>query len=111
MTKQGLAMRALARSILGRFGYVKASEVAIIDEYQAGQLRAADAFVECWTDSGLASSLISDYTTLCCDEAETYADVFRAFGYVNTADLIISGHADDDVCGTAHHACDAACYV
>ncbi|MFD4904960.1 hypothetical protein [Kitasatospora purpeofusca] len=105
-------MRTFIRSLFGRLGYVKASEVVTISEDQAEQLRAAEAFVENWTNSGLASTLIEDYTcTLGCSEAETYADVFRAFGYYVLAEDIVHDHAEYDECGDAHHICGLDCIV
>jgi hypothetical protein len=60
------------------------------------KLKAADAFVETWTNSGLADSLIVDYDcTLGCEEANTYSGLMRAFGYVNHAESIIADHGED----------------
>ncbi|MFF8629706.1 hypothetical protein [Streptomyces werraensis] len=62
----------------------------------ARKLAAAEAFVETWTNTGLASSLITDYTcTLTCEEAKTYSALMRSFGYVNTASSIIADHCED----------------
>ncbi|MEV3860691.1 hypothetical protein AB0J38_41080 [Streptomyces sp. NPDC050095] len=60
------------------------------------KLAAAEAFVEAWTNSGLASTLITDYTcTLMCEEAKTFAGLMRSFGYHNTAAQIIADHCED----------------
>jgi hypothetical protein len=68
----------------------------------AAKLKAADAFVEAWTDSGLAWSLITDYScTLNCGEAETFADLMRAFKYTETAEGILADHGED--CDTPHY--------
>jgi hypothetical protein len=57
---------------------------------------AAEAFVEAWTTSGLSHSLITDYSCyLNCDEAKTYANLMRAFGYTETAEQIIADHSED----------------
>lgn len=70
----------------------------------AAQHKAAEAFVEMWTDSGLASELITDYDcTLTCGEANAFAALMRSFNYENTADQIIADHAEDDDCGAEHH--------
>jgi hypothetical protein len=70
------------------------------------QLAAAAAFVDAWTTSGLAYSLISDYgCTLTCEEAESMAGLFRAFQYPNTADSIVEEHSEVDQCGDTHHQC------
>jgi hypothetical protein len=70
-------------------------------QYQA-RLKAAEAFVESWTTSGLAWSLITDYScTLGCEEAETFAGLFRSFGYDNTAETILADHGED--CDTPHY--------
>jgi hypothetical protein len=70
------------------------------------QLAAAAAFVDAWTTSGLAYSLISDYDcTLTCEEAESMAGLFRAFRYSNTAASIIEEHSEHDECGNLHHQC------
>ena len=62
----------------------------------ARRLKAAEAFVETWTNSGLASTLVTDYScTLTCEEAKTYAGLMRAFGYNNTAAQIIADHSED----------------
>lgn len=67
----------------------------------ARKMKAAEAFVDAWTNSGLASSLITDYScTLGCDEADTYSDLFRSFGYTWTADQILADHGED--CDTPH---------
>ncbi|MEU5383705.1 hypothetical protein [Kitasatospora cineracea] len=100
-------MRSFTRRILARLGYVKASEVPALSLTDVTRLKAADAFVEQWTNSGLAGSLIDDYMcTLGCSEAETYADLFRAYGYTSTADGIISDHTQYDECGDSHHMCE-----
>lgn len=66
------------------------------------RLAAAEAFVEAWTDSGLAYNLIPDYgCTLGCSEAKTYAGLLRAFGYENTADQILADHGED--CDNPHY--------
>jgi hypothetical protein len=66
------------------------------------QQAAAEAFVEMWTDTGLAWSLISDYScTLTCGEAEKYADLMRAFKYTETAEGILADHGED--CDTPHY--------
>jgi hypothetical protein len=66
------------------------------------KLKAAEEFVESWTNSGLASTLITDYgCTLCCDEAEKYADLMRAFKYTETAEGILADHGED--CDTPHY--------
>ncbi|MFE5542749.1 hypothetical protein ACFQ71_02905 [Streptomyces sp. NPDC056534] len=68
----------------------------------ARRLAAAEAFTSQWMTSGLAYSLIGDYTcTLTCGEAETMADLFRIFQYPETADQILSDHGED--CDTPHH--------
>ncbi|MET8702765.1 hypothetical protein ABZW10_28480 [Kitasatospora sp. NPDC004723] len=104
---KGTIMRNLVRRFLARRGYVKTTSITAIT---SEQLRAAEAFVESWTDSGLASSLIHDYTrTLDCSEAETYAGVFRAFGYHALAEDIILDHTEYDECGDDHHICDGDC--
>jgi hypothetical protein len=68
----------------------------------AAKLKAADAFVEAWTTSGLAWSLITDYScTLNCGEAETFADLMRTFKYTETAEGILADHGED--CDTPHY--------
>jgi hypothetical protein len=72
------------------------------------QLAAAAAFVDAWTTSGLAYSLISDYNcTLTCEEADTMAGLFRAFHYPSTAEGIVEEHSETDECGNLHHECPA----
>lgn len=69
--------------------------------YQA-RLKAAEAFVESWTTSELSYSLIPDYEcTLTCENATTYAGLFRAFGYTNTAETILADHGED--CDNPHY--------
>ncbi|MEV5677437.1 hypothetical protein [Streptomyces sp. NPDC052179] len=69
---------------------------------QAAKLKAAEAFVESWTTSGLASTLIPDYScTLGCEEAITYGALMRAFGYPSTAETILADHGED--CDTPHY--------
>ncbi|MFF1908594.1 hypothetical protein [Kitasatospora sp. NPDC058218] len=104
-------MRTLVRRILARFGYVKTTPLTqdeadhLIDV--AHGYSAANAFVEAWTTSGLAYELVGYYDcTLTCSEAESMADLFRAFGYENTADDIIASHSESDECGDSHHSCD-----
>ncbi|MFI0553447.1 hypothetical protein [Streptomyces scabiei] len=71
------------------------------------KLAAAEAFVETWTNSGLSYSLITDYNcTLGCDEAKTYAELFRAFRYSNTAAQIIADHSEDCDYLTEHYDTD-----
>ncbi|MFI8815704.1 MULTISPECIES: hypothetical protein [unclassified Streptomyces] len=61
----------------------------------ARRLKAAEAFVEAWTTSELSYSLIPDYDcTLGCEEAMTYAGLFRAFGYPETAEQILADHRE-----------------
>jgi hypothetical protein len=62
----------------------------------ARKLAAAEAFVKTWTNTGLASTLITDYScTLTCEEAKAYADLMRSFRYPNTAAQIIADHCED----------------
>ncbi|MFF4245206.1 hypothetical protein ACFYY2_12115 [Streptomyces sp. NPDC001822] len=69
---------------------------------QAEKLKAADAFTDAWMTSGLAYSLISDYScTLTCEEAMTYACIFRAFKYPDTAEQILADHGED--CDNPHY--------
>lgn len=66
------------------------------------RLKAAEAFVESWTTSELAGRLITDYNcTLSCDPAETFAGIFRAFGYPNYAESILADHGED--CDSPHY--------
>ncbi|WP_326827448.1 hypothetical protein [Streptomyces sp. NBC_01751] len=66
------------------------------------KLAAADAFVEAWTTSELSYRLIPDYDcTLGCEEAMTYADLFKSFGYTNTAEQILADHGES--CETPHY--------
>ncbi|WP_435270949.1 hypothetical protein [Streptomyces sp. 1222.5] len=66
------------------------------------QQAAAEAFVETWTDTGLAWSLITDYScTLTCSEAEKFAGLMRAFKYTETAEGILADHGED--CDTPHY--------
>ncbi len=52
-------------------------------------------FANAW--ASLGPSLTSDYDChLTCREAETLADLFRATGADESADLVISGHASLD---------------
>jgi hypothetical protein len=68
----------------------------------ARKLKAADAFVDAWTTSGLAYDLIPNYDcTLGCEEAKTYADLFRVFEYTNTAEQILADHGES--CETPHY--------
>ncbi|MFG3582541.1 hypothetical protein [Streptomyces sp. NPDC047990] len=60
------------------------------------RLKAAEAFVEEWTNTGLASSFAHDYDcTFNCAEAETYGDLLRSFGYPSTAEDMMEGHLND----------------
>jgi hypothetical protein len=62
----------------------------------AAKLKAADAFVEAWTTSGIASTLIHDYSCFFnCGEAKAYSDLMRSFGYTYTAEQIIADHSED----------------
>jgi hypothetical protein len=64
---------------------------------------AAEAFVEQWTDSQLAEELPWQFE-LTCSEAETFSELFRAFGYPNTADEIIADHAQANAdCSESNH--------
>lgn len=66
------------------------------------KLKAADAFVDSWTTSELPSNLGGDYGCyLTCTEAETFAELLRAFRYPNTAAEVLSNHAQN--CETPHH--------
>ncbi|MCZ4119056.1 hypothetical protein [Streptomyces sp. H39-S7] len=88
-------------SILARFGYAKT------DPQQSRCVEAAAAFVESW--AYLGPSLPDDYEcTLNCEEAETLAALFDAFGYVTTAEAIIDRHSEYDCdCEDSHHSpCD-----
>ncbi|WP_328377062.1 hypothetical protein OHB13_11970 [Streptomyces sp. NBC_00440] len=68
----------------------------------ARKLAAADAFVDAWTTSGMASTLIPDYDCpLGCSDAMTFAALLRAFGYVNTAEEILADHGED--CDYPHY--------
>ena len=68
------------------------------------KMQAAAKFVEIWDGSGLAAALITDYSCeLTCPEAEALADLFRAFGAVDTADAIIEDHASTDEPGDEHY--------
>lgn len=61
------------------------------------KLAAAEQFVETWERSGLAESLIEDYTChLGCGEAEAFAGLFRTFGHPDIADIIIEDHTRHD---------------
>lgn len=69
---------------------------------QAAKLKAAEAFTDAWMTSGLAYTLITDYScTLTCDEAETYAGIFRAFMYPDTSEQILADHGED--CDSPHY--------
>jgi hypothetical protein len=74
----------------------------------AARLSAAAKFVAEWTTTGLASTLIDDYScTLNCGEADSMAALFRAFGCPSTADGILKDHAEHDECDDSHHkGCD-----
>ncbi|MFF9649708.1 hypothetical protein [Streptomyces sp. NPDC014622] len=62
---------------------------------QARKLKAAEAFVEAWATSELASNLITDYDCqIGCEEANTFADLLRSFRYVITADQILADHGE-----------------
>jgi hypothetical protein len=66
------------------------------------KLKAADAFVRAWTESGLSSTLIHDYNCfLNCGEAESYSGLFRAYGAPDTAESILADHSED--CDTPHY--------
>lgn len=59
------------------------------------RLAAAAAFVEAWTTSELSYNLIPvHHCPLNCAEAETYAGLFRAYDYPNTADQILEDHGE-----------------
>lgn len=71
---------------------------------QQQKFEAAAEFVETWSHSGLAESLIEDYTChLGCGEAEAFADLFRAFGHDSIADAIIEDHSEHDDIGDLHY--------
>lgn len=60
-------------------------------------------FANAW--ASLGPSLTSDYDChLTCREAETLADLFRATGDDESADLVISEHASHDEQGDQHWA-------
>ncbi|MFC9231372.1 hypothetical protein ACFTZI_20820 [Streptomyces decoyicus] len=90
-------MRSIFRSILSRFGYVKADPEAV------RQLNAATEFVDSW--AYLGADLVHDYgCSLTCSEAESLSDLFRAFGDLVTADALIEAHAEhDEDCDDLHH--------
>ncbi|MER6102422.1 hypothetical protein ABT115_08845 [Streptomyces sp. NPDC001832] len=68
----------------------------------AAKLKAAEAFVESWTTSELSHNLIKDYDcVLGCEEAKTYAGLFRTFGYPNTAEQILADHGEG--CENPHY--------
>ncbi|MFJ5066498.1 hypothetical protein ACIQC7_08785 [Kitasatospora sp. NPDC088556] len=115
-------MHTFLRSLAIRVGLIQVIEIPVREVVEvpvtvpmvpralAAKLAAADAFVETWTDSGLAWTFLGNLdTTLSCREAEAIAELFHAFGYVNTAADIISEHADLDECGDRHHTCDDDC--
>lgn len=61
------------------------------------KMQAAEDFVNVWSHSGLAESLIEDYTChLGCGEAEAFASLFRTFGHPSIADAIIEDHTRHD---------------
>ncbi|MVO87448.1 hypothetical protein GPA10_22455 [Streptomyces sp. p1417] len=65
------------------------------------KLAAAEEFVEVWMNTGLSSSLITDYScTLTCAEADTYAGIFKEFGHPDTAATILADHGED--CDSPH---------
>jgi hypothetical protein len=66
------------------------------------QLDIARTFAETWAD--LLTSLPDDYTChLNCAEADTAAELLRAFGYEETAASLIRAHAEHDEPGETHH--------
>ncbi|MFZ3562688.1 hypothetical protein ACOKM5_42915 [Streptomyces sp. BH097] len=68
--------------------------------------QAVDAFVGTWVGTGLASELVPHYNcTLTCEEAESLAGLTRTYGYAETAECVLSEHAEHDECGNAHHQC------
>ncbi|GAA2345218.1 hypothetical protein OKJ48_24990 [Streptomyces kunmingensis] len=68
--------------------------------------QACDAFVGTWVGTGLASELVPHYDcTLTCEEAETLADLTGVYGYADTAENVLSEHAEHDECGDTHHQC------
>jgi len=68
------------------------------------KLTAAEKFVESWADSELAATLIRDYDCyLGCEEAETFAGLFRAFGHPGIADAIIEDHSEHDEPESDHY--------
>ncbi|MFJ7329008.1 hypothetical protein ACIQVN_22550 [Streptomyces cyaneofuscatus] len=71
---------------------------------QAAKLKAAEEFTDAWMTSGLSYNLLPDYdVALGCEEAETYAGLFNAFKYPNTAEQILADHSEG-CCQPHYHA-------
>ncbi|MDI3386921.1 hypothetical protein QIS99_12015 [Streptomyces sp. B-S-A8] len=65
-------------------------------------ISAATAFVDAWQH--LAPTLTYDYEChLQCSEANTLAELFRAFGRQDVADEVIAAHAEHDEPGDSHY--------
>lgn len=63
---------------------------------------AAKEFTRVWRD--LATTLPGDYScTFTCSEAEVLAALFRATGDTESAEEIISRHAETDEPGDSHY--------
>lgn len=64
--------------------------------------KQADALTEFLDNIG-AYTLADIGPHLTCGEADTIANLFRAFGYDGDADALIEGHAEEDEEGDAHY--------
>jgi hypothetical protein len=65
------------------------------------QRDAAATFVEVWAE--LLPALPDDYTChLNCAEADTAAELLRAFGHTEAAASLMKAHAEHDDPGDAH---------
>lgn len=89
-------MRTFIRSILGRFGYVKATATPVIESVTSLEI----LLTEC-TDLAFT-----------CSEAEAMAELLRTFHAFTAAEELMANHAaKDDGCDDEHHEeCDA-CHV
>lgn len=67
------------------------------------RVEAAELFVKDWME--LFVSLHGDYDcTMTCSEAESAADLLRAFGRKEAAEAVMEHHTESDEPGDAHYA-------